>query len=330
MPLPAAPLTLLAAAAAALAGCAALVDTRADRREAGWEAAFPPTGQFVQVEGRRVHLLVSGSGRRGQPDIVLIHGANGNLRDFSFDLIDRLDDTHRVIAVDRPGMGWSEGLGEADSDPAEQARILAAALTQLGVQAPLLVGHSYGGAVAMAWALADPDAAGVVLLAGATYPWQGEALGAWYRLNATPLGASARAMASALAPEAMLDQALAGVFAPAPVPAGYSAHFGPGLALRRGAMAANTRQVNALHGALTRQSPGYATLTLPIEILHGDADTIVGLEIHSRRMVAEVASARLQVIDGGGHMPHHSHPETVVAAIQRALQRAQNSAESPS
>lgn len=314
------PLVLIAAAS--LAGCAALVDGRAERREAEWEAAFPAIGRFAEVEGRRLHLWVSGAARPGRPDVVLIHGANGNLRDFTFDLAGRLEGQFRVIAVDRPGLGWSDSWGEADSDPAHQARVIRQALSGLGLHAPVVVGHSYGGAVAMAWALQDPGTGAVVLLAGATHPWPGEALGLWYRLNTTAIGEPARALATALAPSATLETALAGVFRPAPVPAGYSAHFGAPLALRRNSQAANTRQVNALLQHVTRQQPAYAGLSVPLEIVHGDRDTIVGLEIHARRMAAEVEGARLTVIAGGGHMPHHSHPELVVDVIERAAARA--------
>lgn len=318
--MPRSPLVLIAAAS--LAGCAALVDGRAERREASWEAAFPATGQFAEVEGRRLHLWVSGPARPGQQDVVLIHGANGNLRDFTYDLTGRLEGRFRVIAVDRPGLGWSETWGEADSDPAHQARVIRQALAGLGLRAPVVVGHSYGGAVAMAWALQDRGTGAVVLLAGATHPWPGETLGLWYRLNTTAIGEPARTLATALAPPATLDAALAGVFRPAPVPPGYGAHFGAPLALRRESQAANTRQVNALLHHVTRQQPAYAGLSLPIEIVHGDADTIVGLEIHARRLADEVEGANLTVIPGGGHMPHHSHPELVVAVIERAAQRA--------
>lgn len=315
------PLALLAASTA-LSGCAAMLGGRAERREAGWESAHPPVGERVTVEGRQVHLVQAGPARPLGRDVVLIHGANGNLRDFTFDLVARLSGRHRVFAVDRPGLGWSDSWGEADSDPALQARVLRQALAARGLHEPVVVGHSYGGAVAMAWALEHPDTAGVVLLAGATHPWEGEALGLWYNVNATPLGRPARTLAAALAPQGALERALAGVFAPDPVPEGYAAHFGPGLSLRRASQDANTRQVNALHGAVSRMQPRYAGLTLPVEILHGTADTIVGIDIHSRRMVAEVASARLEALEGVGHMPHHSHAARVVAAIARAEGRA--------
>jgi len=35
-----------------------------------------------------------------------------------------------------------------------------------------------------------------------------------------------------------------------------------------------------------------------------------------------VASARLEIIEGAGHMPHHTHPVAVVAAVDRAATRA--------
>ncbi|GAB4270462.1 MAG: alpha/beta hydrolase [Pararhodobacter sp.] len=325
MPLPAsltAPLLFAVLAVFGVAGCTALVDARADRREAEWVAAHPPVGRLLTVEGRQIHVLETGQPRGRARDVVLIHGANGNLRDFTFDLTGRLEDDFRVIAVDRPGLGWSDSWGDPDSDPVEQARILRAALAQLGVEDPIVVGHSYGAAVAMGWALqAEDDTAALVLLGGATHPWEG-GLGLWYRVNDTALGAPARALVTAFAPEAAVQSTLASVFAPAPVPEGYAEHFGAGLSLRRDSQANNTRQVNALLEHVTRMQPLYAGLTLPIEVLHGDQDTIVGLEIHSRRLAAEVASAHLTVLEGAGHMPHHSHPDEVLAAIHRAAARA--------
>ena len=316
------PAVIATLAVVLLAGCAALVETRADRREAEWMAQTPPLGQFLEVEGRRIHVFDAGRPSATAPDVVLIHGANGNLRDFTFDLVGRLQSEFRVIAVDRPGQGYSDGLGAADSDPREQARVLRLAMAQLDVRQPIVVGHSYGGAVAMGWALqAEAQTGAVVLLAGATHPWEG-GLGGWYRLNATPLGRPARAVVAALAPQDTVSAVMRAVFEPAQVPEGFIDYFGPNLSLRRASQASNTRQVNALLGYTARMQPGYAALSLPIEILHGDADTIVGLEIHSRRMAAEVASANLQVLEGAGHMPQHSHSAEVVAAIRRAANRA--------
>ncbi|MCC5969340.1 MAG: alpha/beta hydrolase [Pararhodobacter sp.] len=323
--LTASPLTLflaLAAVVALLTGCAVALDARATARENEWEAANPPVGRMITLDGRQVHLRELGRPAGTAPDLVLIHGANGNLRDFTFDLTARLAADYRIIALDRPGLGWSDSWGEDEGDPRVQARILRRVVAEMGVQRPIVLGHSYGGAVAMAWALEDPEGtAALVLLAGATWPWEG-GLGLWYRINDGPLGNTARHMLTALAPESAARRSFEAVFAPHPVPEGYVAHFGAGLSMRRASQAANTRQVNALNDYLAQMQPGYGALTLPIEMVHGDADTIVGIAIHSERLAQAVASAHLTRIEGGGHMPHHSHPDIVVAAIERARQRA--------
>lgn len=167
----------------ALGGCA-LVDARATQRERGFEATHPPSGQFIEVDGRRVHVMIEGEG----PDLILLHGASGNLRDFSFDLIDRLKGRYRVIAFDRPGLGFSDDIGAQNHSPISQAEFLRRAADQLDVRDPIVMGHSYGGAVAMAWGMRAPsDTAALVIVSGATEPWPGELQG-WYRFVGTPIG----------------------------------------------------------------------------------------------------------------------------------------------
>jgi pimeloyl-ACP methyl ester carboxylesterase len=306
----------------AVAGCAAYIDTRATTREAEWEARFPPLGRLVQVDGRAVHVLEAGRPAGSAPDVVLIHGANGSLRDFTFDLVGRLAADYRVIAVDRPGHGWSESWGEADSDPQAQARILRRALAGYGLSRPIVVGHSYGGAVAMGWALeAEAETGALVLLAGATMPWPGD-LGVLYRFLGSPAGGIGRGVIAGVVSERTARGVTSNVFQPDRVPRGYTDHFGPAMAMRRTVTEANTRQVNALKGHVTRMSAQYPRLTLPIEALHGTADTIVGLAIHSQRLADQVGSVNLTVLDGVGHMPHHARPEQTVAAIARAATRA--------
>lgn len=304
---------------AVLAGCAALVDDRASKRAARAEAKYPPTGQVMRVEGFAVHADIRGSG----PDLVLLHGASGSSRDFTFDLAGRLAERYRVVSFDRPGLGWTDDIGAGNADPLAQADILRAAATQLGLQDPIVLGHSYGGAVAMAWALRAPDEpAAIVLLAGATYPWPGD-LGPWYPFITSGFGEAAIVpLISAYAPESRVDSAIADIFAPNPVPQGYDAYIGAGLSLRRDSFTANAEQVDRLKPYLQKMAPNYPQLTMPIEIVHGAADTTVGLDYHSNRMVADMSNAHLTVLPDVGHMPHHAAPEAVVAAIDRAARRA--------
>ena len=152
-----------------------------DRPSCDRKRAYPPAGRFVDVTGGRLHVL-----ERGKPDappVVLLHGASGNLQDMRLALGDRLAARYRVILIDRPGHGWSDRPGgDDDAVPARQAALIDEALRRLGVKRAIIVGHSWSGALATAYALAYPErVAGLVLLAPVTHPWPGGI--AWhYRL----------------------------------------------------------------------------------------------------------------------------------------------------
>src|SRR5256885_10157815 len=147
------------------------------------EAAHPPLGQFVEVQGVRLHVAELGLPRDSpgaEPAVVLIHGASGNLEDMRLALGEKLALSHRVILVDRPGHGWSSRPESDDyASPARQAELVAGALEQIGVRRAILIGHSWGGAFATAFALAFPErTAGLVLLSAVTHPWPGDP--GWY------------------------------------------------------------------------------------------------------------------------------------------------------
>ena len=94
------------------------------------------------------------------------------------------------------------------------------------------------------------------------------------------------------------------------------------MTLRRASIRANGSQRKALKAQIATMEPQYAGLTMPIEILHGTADEIVGLEIHAAKLNHDVASANLTPLEGIGHMPHHVAQPDVIAAIHRAAVRA--------
>lgn len=311
-------LKILAASAALIGfGVVATTSLRLAARTQAAQESHPPTGQFVTVEGLQVHLQIEGSG----PDLVMIHGANGNLREFTFALMSRLSDRYRVIAVDRPGLGYSDPLPDNDASVAGQARILRQAVAQIGVTNPVVLGQSYGGTVALGWALQAPPAA-LVLVSSPSLPWPGE-LDPWYRITATSLGrATLVPLASAFVADGYVRRAIDGVFSPDLPPEGYADHLGIGLTLRRTSMATNVSQINGLRPQVEVMQEDYPSLTLPIELVHGDTDTIVPLHIHSAPLMTLIPNGNLTVLPGAGHMPHHTHPDAVIAAIDRAATRA--------
>lgn len=309
-------LTVLLILAVLLVAGVVGIDRRADLREAAIEARFPPSGQMIRVDGKDVHVVVQGSG----PALVLIHGAGGNARDFTYQLTDRLADRYTVYAVDRPGLGWSEAIATAAS-PSDQARHLAKATRALGAENPIVLGHSYGGAVAMAWALDEPASA-IVVVSGATMPWPGS-LRPYYRVFGSKLGGSLGGpIVSATVTDSQIEASVKGVFAPAPVPADYIPKAAIPLATRADSFAESARQVNTLKPHVIGQSERYADVTLPVEILHGTADVSVRPEIHAVPLSKVLPNANLQLLEGVGHAPHHVEPDTVIQAIDRAAARA--------
>ena len=86
--------SLLGLALLAVSG-AGVTHWRASAREAAAEAAYPPEGQLLTIEGRQIHAVMRGEG----PDLVLIHGSSGSVRDFTFGLMPELIKRYRVIAI---------------------------------------------------------------------------------------------------------------------------------------------------------------------------------------------------------------------------------------
>jgi len=294
----------------------------AQSREGRLARRTPPEGRMIEVDGIELHYRIDGTGE----DLVLIHGAGGNIADFD-QLMPALTPRYRVLRIDRPGLGWSghpkvlpwqsRGLG-----PVEQARLLASAAGRLGFGPAVVLGHSYGGAVALAWALERPDtAAALVALSAVSIPGQRAA-------NAERLGLASRItgpflapLITAFLPRKSMDAILARIFAPQLPPADYFSRIGP-LALRRAALRHNARQVLGLPEAIAAMAARYDAIACPVEIVHGTEDAIVPFDLHALPLDDRLRDSRLTALSGIGHMPHHAVPEAVIDAIDRAAARA--------
>ena len=288
------------------------------------ESRYPPSGRFVDVPGGRLHLI-----ERGPPDapvtILLIHGASGNAADPVLALGDRLARSARVLAFDRPGHGWSDRIGGADAhSPARQAAVLREGLRALGVERAVVVGHSWGGAAALAMALDHPEAvSGLVLISPVSHPWPGGAV-SWYigPTTADILGTLFTRTLTAPLGLALLKPAEAAVFTPQDPPADYVNRARIPLVLRPRTFKANAEDIAHLHAFLTRQAPRYDAIRTPTTIIAGDVDRVVWTSIHARGLERQIPGARLVVLPETGHMPHFAHAERVAAEIGRLVDAA--------
>ena len=149
--------------AAALGGLA-LINAALARRA---ERLRPPIGRVGPFAGIRLHRIdVRPSGAETGPPVVLLHGNLVTLEDWiASGIVDHLAAAgRRVVAFDRPGFGHSE-RPRGRWGARDQAALLRGAARALGVERPIVVGHSWGALVALAWSQ-DAPVAGTALVSG--------------------------------------------------------------------------------------------------------------------------------------------------------------------
>jgi pimeloyl-ACP methyl ester carboxylesterase len=284
---------------------------------------FPPSGEFItldgEFEGLRLHYVEQGQARPGIAPAILIHGASGNLRDMQESLLPELARDTRVVAFDRPGHGWSGRGNHPDiANPAVQARALRMAAQKLGLEKPVLLGHSWGASVAAAWALDAPDEiSGLLPLSGALYPWKGSV--SWYHSVVRMPLAGPVFVRTLMVPGGKLlsTKGIAVNFHPNEAPAGYAERIGLSLLFRPSHFRANSEDTSGLKVYLAVQSLRYDRIEVPTIVITGNADYTVSPKLHSYAFHNAVRGSELIKLKGTGHMPHHVRREIVVDAVLR-------------
>lgn len=282
------------------------------------ERAHLPCGRFIEIEGFRQHVIELDNGAvvSGTPPVVLLHGAGANLQDMNLALGERLAAKHRVILIDRPGFGFSGRNAKEGSSPAYQAVVLGELLDRLGVDRAIIVGHSWGGTLALTFALDYPQrVAGLVLIAPPTHPglWRLTKLNAFL---ATPIGwLFAHTLALPFG-AVFIGPGCRSAFLPQSMPDRYVKRSAMALVLRPTSLLANWADVGCLDKFLAQQAARYSKLTVPTVALTGDQDPLVPAEHHAMKLAAAVPVAKVEVLPGFGHMLHHAAADRVAAAVE--------------
>lgn len=278
------------------------------------EARHPPRGAFVTVDGVRLHYLEKGAG----PPLVLLHGNGVSAEDFrASGLIDALAQTHRVIAFDRPGFGYSQRPRRRVWTAHAQARLLLRALAVLGVERPLVAGHSWGALVAANIALAAPEqVSGLVLMSGYYRPTLRPDVPVMGGPGIPVLGDVMRFTISPVLARLFTPQVLKQLFAPAPVGERFKAQYPMALSRRPSQLQASGAESLLMGWEAARLSRRLDELGVPVLILAGDGDKLISFSHQAEWLAGRLAGSRFVPIDGAGHMLHHTAPERVVGAIE--------------
>jgi pimeloyl-ACP methyl ester carboxylesterase len=284
------------------------------------EAAVPPCGQFMEIDGQRLHYIdTKGPG----PAIVMIHGLGGTLWNYTYALVEKLSGQFRIIAVDRPGSGYSVRPDDAPARLSAQADTLAKFMRALGLKQPLLVGHSLGGALSLAIALDHPDCAGaLVLIAPLTHaqddvpePFRGLVINspAIRKIIAWTL---AIPMAIRNAPKLLKI-----VFGPDAVPADYPTRGGGLLGLRPKSFYNTSSDAVAVMEDVPGMVKRYGGLTIPLGMLFAKGDLILDYRRHGEAMKQKCPALDLVLLDEHGHMLPVTAPDSTADLIRRVAAR---------
>jgi pimeloyl-ACP methyl ester carboxylesterase len=267
--------------------------------------------RFVTVDGARLHFVIKGA---GQP-VVLLHGNPGSCEDWSR-LYGPLSARYRVFAFDRPGHGHSERPNHRPITVEIQAQMLQEALRELNVDRPILVGHSWGGALALAYALQFPDSlSGAVLLAPAAF-LSDDGVSLLSKMPGWPIiGDVVNFLFTPLLSAWLVRTDLEKAFAPDRVPKEYMRH-----ALLDWTRPRKVKWYSVddalLNDSLPKLSPRYAEIQVPVAIVTGDSDQIVPATENAHRLHEVLPHADLKILNRTGHQIPFTCPAAVVEAIQ--------------
>lgn len=265
--------------------------------------------RFAEVEGVRLHYQEVGDSHA--PPIILIHGFCSSTLVWSKVFLPIADAGFRVVAPDLPGYGYSAKPRNFDYTIRSQARMITGLLEHLNLTRAILIGSSYGGAVAATVALDYPERVAKLVLVGAVTNNEPTKY-MLMRLFGSPL------IGDILSPLLVGSRRLLRLR----MKRVYDRHSWV-LDERRVAARHLPLRTAATHRAIIRTvrrwnaervSRAAHLITQPTLILWGDNDAEVPLR-DGERLLEQIPNSRLLVFAECGHLPHEEYPESFTQVV---------------
>jgi pimeloyl-ACP methyl ester carboxylesterase len=306
------PMTTAVAATAGLLAITGVVNRQLARKA---QHDNPPKGQFIEVDGVRLHYVERGAGR----PLVLFHGNGSMIQDFeSSGLIDLAAENYRVIVFDRPGFGHSSRPRAVVWTPQAQANLFANALDRLNVRKAIILGHSWGASVAVALAITRPALVeALVLASGYYFPTVRTDVLALSAPAIPGLGDIVSFTISPIISRLMWPAMLHKMFGPRSVPAKF-AGFPKEMAVRPSQIPASAAETALMIPAAFSSATTYDEIAMPTIIIAGEEDRIIDIDEQSARLHGEIKQSKMHRVAGAGHMIQQSATADLMAAIDEA------------
>jgi pimeloyl-ACP methyl ester carboxylesterase len=285
------------------------------------ELKFAPEGKFVDVGADRLHYIEYGT--PGKPAIVFVHGLCGQLRNFAYMDMRALAKDYHVVLVDRPGAGQSIRGEGSRANVYAQARTIAQFIAKLGLDRPVVFGHSLGGAITLALGLNHAQQVRRLGLIAPLTMYENTAPGPFkaLRLRWEPLRRLISLTGAVPAALLINHQAVKGVFHPERVPFDFGTKGGGDSGLRSHTFYAASSDMVAAPDDLPDMEMRYATMPVPVDMLFGREDAILPYDKHALGLQKRLPSVNLRTV-AGGHMLPVTQPDDTLAWVREVAAAA--------
>ncbi len=265
----------------------------------------------------RVHYVEVGTG----PPVLFLHG-NPTWSYLWRNILPAAGRAHRAVAFDLPGFGRSERPADSRYDFAGHARVLSGFIDQLGVERLTLVGHDWGGILAMNWAVEHPQRVTRVALMSTFVAPVGGLLRPLLRLPRTPgLGWLLIQRLNLFLPLAMRFGVADRSRLTREVMRHYREPFPDAASrypIRRWTEQLPATRNDTTYRVLERIGAALPTFEPPVLIVKGSRDPILATS-RARWLTATLPRARLAVVEGAGHFLQEDRPREVADLLSGFL-----------
>ena len=280
--------------------------------------SIPKFGKTTVLQDAEIHWYESG---QGEP-IIMLHGLAGNLRNFTYALVGKLDQEYRVIAIDRAGCGWSTRSKSECATLQEQARIISEFIDKEQIKRPLIVGHSLGGAIALALALEYKNKiSGLALICPATQvidkiPDMFKSLNISSPLIRFFVAHTFSSLIGILTRKETFKVA----FAPEMICDDFSIKGGGDFALSSEAFIRTSEDLIFAQSSAPSLVGREKELEVYTEVLFGEDDEILDAKLHGEKF-SQLSGSKLTMLPGKGHMLPLTIPDQCADFIRGVINK---------
>jgi pimeloyl-ACP methyl ester carboxylesterase len=280
--------------------------------------SIPKFGKTTVLQDAEIHWYESG---QGEP-IIMLHGLAGNLRNFTYALVGKLDQEYRVIAIDRAGCGWSTRSKSECATLQEQARIISEFIDKEQIKRPLIVGHSLGGAIALALALEYKNKiSGLALICPATQvidkiPDMFKSLNISSPLIRFFIAHTFSSLIGILTRKETFKVA----FAPEMICDDFSIKGGGDFALSSEAFIRTSEDLIFAQSSAPSLVGREKELEVYTEVLFGEDDEILNAKLHGEKF-SQLSGSKLTMLPGKGHMLPLTIPDQCADFIREVINK---------